>query len=57
MKAWKVDYRVADTWRSDTALVLATTANGAITKLRILKHVGGTRIISVHPVECDVIVK
>ena len=57
MKAWKIEYRVQNVYKHDTALVLATTANGAAKKLRTVKHIGGTRIVSIQQLDYDVLVK
>jgi hypothetical protein len=57
MKAWRIEYRVPETWQHDTALVLATTAQNAIKKLRLTKHIGGSRVVSVSHIYFDYIIK
>jgi hypothetical protein len=57
MKAYEVEYRVPGEYGNKTALVLATTVISAVTKLRMMKHVGGNRIIEVRQKRYEEILK
>jgi hypothetical protein len=57
MQAWEVKYSSTQhTYMPDTAIVLASTAGGAIRKACSKLHLGPHRIKSVHIIDADEIV-